>query len=352
MRELLIRPNEAGQRLDKFLHKYMKEAPSSFFYKMMRKKNIVLNGAKCTGQEILQTKDSVKLFFSEETFVKFGAPDLLKEESSKEDPLVKTAQKAYAAYGNLEVIYEDEHILAVNKPSGILTQKSQPSDLSLNEWLIGYLLKTNAVTDEDLHTFHPSVCNRLDRNTSGLVLCAKSLSGAQFLTEVLKNRSVHKYYRLFVKGTPKETILTGWLNKDEKTNKVSITDHRPEKSEHAVEIKTGIAPIRQYHINGGQRITYAQAELFTGKSHQIRAHFAHMGHCLLGDEKYGDPALNKKLRLLGIRGQMLHAYQIVFPEKIEGTFSYLSKKVLTAKEPDTYPKLEKYCTDPQKPKGD
>jgi len=343
MRELTIRSNEAGQRLDKFLHKYMKDAPSSLFYKMMRKKNIVLNGQKCTGQEILSVGDSVKLFFSEETFVKFGAPAVSEEKTSSNIPLLKEAGNAFERFGNLEVIYEDQHILAVSKPAGILSQKAQPSDLSLNEWLVGYLLSKKEITAADLHTFRPSVCNRLDRNTSGLVLCAKSLAGAQFLTSCLKDRSVHKYYRLFVKGTPKEGVLTGWLQKDEKTNTVTILDSCPTNKKDVSEIKTGIKPISSYKLPGGTVITHAQAELFTGRSHQIRAHLAHIGHCLIGDSKYGDPTINRPIRSIHKNSQMLHAWQIVFPTCIEGTFSYLSGKTITAKEPESYQQLILYC---------
>ena len=342
MRELVIRPNEAGQRLDKFLHKYMKEAPSSLFYKMMRKKNIVLNGQKCTGQEMLAVGDSVKLFFAEETLIKFGAPEDMNVSEKTADPLILTARKAYTTLGDFSVIYEDDHIVAINKPAGILTQKSQPSDLSLNEWLIGYLLSKKSITEQELHTFHPSVCNRLDRNTSGLVLCARSLAGAQFLTECLKERTVHKYYRLFVKGCPVQSILTGWLVKDSKNNKVTILKQQG-TAKNAVPIKTGISPIAAYTLPDGQKISHAQAELFTGKSHQIRAHFASVGHNLLGDEKYGDPGINKQIRRLRINSQMLHAYQIVFPARIEGAFSYLSGTTITAPEPAVYQELIRFC---------
>ena len=112
-----------------------------------------------------------------------------------------------------------------------------------------------------------------------------------------------------------------------------------------MEIRTGISPVSTYTMQGGQKITYAQAELFTGKSHQIRAHFASIGHCLLGDSKYGDPALNRQLAPLKIRGQMLHAYQIIFPDQIEGTFSYLAGKTMTADEPDSYRILRDSCRD-------
>jgi len=338
MRELTIRSNEAGQRLDKFLHKYMKDAPSSLFYKMMRKKNIVLNGSKCTGQEILTAGDNIKLFFSEETFEKFGAPPAISLAAPVPscDPLLMTAQKAYQTVKELPIVYEDEHILIVNKPAGLLSQKAQPSDLSLNEWLIGYLLYTKAITSEELHTFHPSVCNRLDRNTSGLVMCAKSLAGAQFLTQTLRLRSVHKYYRLFVLGKVTDGICTAWLKKDPRTNKVTILPKQPAVKDDASEIKTGFKTLGTYHFGTGQTVTYAEAELFTGKSHQIRAHFAALGNPLLGDEKYGDPAFNKKLGMFKPKGQMLHAYRIEFPHELEGSFSYLSGKVFLAKEPESY----------------
>ena len=178
MRAVTIGQNEAGQRLDKFLNKYMKEAGVSFFYKMMRKKNIVLNGKKCTGKEILLIGDEVKLFLAEETLEKFGAPPAdYSAQKKAAGAETKEYLLAFEKLKNIRILYEDEDILALDKPAGVLSQKASVADFSANEWLIGYLLSQKKLTAEALATFHPSVCNRLDRNTSGLLLCGKSLLG-------------------------------------------------------------------------------------------------------------------------------------------------------------------------------
>ena len=209
MQEITIGKNEAGQRLDKFLGKYMNLAPKSFFYKMMRKKNITLNGKKCEGAEKLEEGDIVKLFLSDETIEKFSEIKIQKVETSHKE--------------KLDILYEDNDILLINKPSGMLSQKAKESDISLVEHLISYLLDSGAVTEESMRSFRPSVCNRLDRNTSGIVAAGKSLAGLQMLSEVFRDRSIHKYYQCVVVGEMKDSrTIDGWLLKDEATNKVRI----------------------------------------------------------------------------------------------------------------------------------
>ena len=155
-----ITTNEAGQRFDKYLKKLLKDAPDSFIYKMLRKKNIVLNGKKAYGKERLCLDDEVKLFLADGTFEKFGG-------KSAYCPFdITPYEQAYHELNDLSIIYEDDNILIVNKPAGILSQKSKPEDVSINEWLTGYLLFSKCITAETLSTFKPSVCNRLDRNTS------------------------------------------------------------------------------------------------------------------------------------------------------------------------------------------
>ena len=186
-----ITEREAGQRFDKYLRRLLPEAGSSFLYKMLRKKNIILNGKKADGSEKLVFGDSVSIFFSEETLAKFMGNSMPEREDYG---------CAYEKLKGIKILYEDTHILLADKPAGILSQKAEKTDLSLNEWLIGHLLHSGAVTQEGLAAYRPSVCNRLDRNTSGIVLCAKSLPGAQLLGELLKDRTLHKYYQLYVKG--------------------------------------------------------------------------------------------------------------------------------------------------------
>ncbi len=181
MQSLIVSKNEAGQRLDKLLSKYLNLAEKSFFYKMMRKKNITLNGRKCEGSEKLVEGDEIKLFLSDETIEKFSQIKLQK---------VKKV--------SLNIIYEDDHILLVNKPAGMLSQKAKEADESLVEYMIDYLVSSGQLSTEQLRSFRPSVCNRLDRNTSGLVVGGKSLAGLQLMSASFKDRSIHKYYQCVV----------------------------------------------------------------------------------------------------------------------------------------------------------
>lgn len=298
MKEYIIGKNEANQRLDKYLHKLLKEASNGFLYKMLRKKNITLNGKKAEGTEKLQEGDHVKLFLSDETFLKFaGHPaKSIDELNVKLKPV------------SLSVVYEDEDILIINKPQGMLSQKAKPSDVSANEYILDYLLENGSLTNEDLRTFKPSICNRLDRNTSGLLIAGKSLPGLQEMAECLKDRSMKKYYRCIVKGTVTEKKkITGYLKKDEGSNQVQIYSKEVPESKY---IETEYTPVESCG-----KITLLEVHLITGRTHQIRAHLASIGHPIAGDEKYGDHNWNVTLRKkYNIRGQMLHAYRLEFPD--------------------------------------
>lgn len=319
MQQIIISSQEAGQRFDKFLKRHLGEAQSSFLYKMLRKKNITLNSRKADGSEKLSEGDVVELFFSDETYEKFRGNKI----EEKQNQLFKEAAWAYRQFSGIEILYEDEHVLLVNKPAGVLSQKAQSGDLSLNEWLMGYLLEKKEVTSKSLQLFRPSVCNRLDRNTSGIVICGKSLYGSQQMSAMLKERSLHKYYLLYVEGQMREAKqIEGYLQKDEKTNKVTICSQMLPGSSRIV---TYYAPVLV-----GKKETLVEVELITGKPHQIRAHLASIGFPLVGDYKYGNRTKNdERKRLYGISHQMLHAYRIVFP-KLEGKLTGLSEKEITA----------------------
>ena len=208
MKEFKAGKNEAGQRLDKYLKKILPNASMGFIYKMLRKKNIKLNDKKASGTEIVSVDDKIKIFLSDDTFAKF---------SVNEDSLMKDF-KALGALkpDGLGVVYEDDDILAANKPVNMLSQKSKETDISANERLIGYLIKEGKLDFDTYKSFKPSVCNRLDRNTSGLILMGKSLHGLQYLSQVLKDRTAEKYYMALVAGEVDEPMtIEGFLTKDE-----------------------------------------------------------------------------------------------------------------------------------------
>lgn len=334
MKEFTIGPNEAGQRFDKYLGKLLCGTSMSFVFKMLRKKNFTLNEKKAAGNEILAVGDHVKLFLSDETFEKFSSREL------------KGISKGFSCYSPEELekvhlypVYEDEHILIFNKPVGMLSQKAAEEDISVNEYLIGYLLHGHKLSAEDLNTFRPSVANRLDRNTSGLILCGKSLPGLQYLSEVIKNRTLEKYYRCLVKGNmTEEFLLEGYLTKDTLKNRVTITSE-PVKGKESSFIKTGINPIGQY-LWKGEAYTELSIHLITGKPHQIRAHLSAVGHPVIGDFKYGGGSKEGIGGKYHLKNQLLHAYKLIFP-KTQGAFEYLSGKEFTGALPPVYEKILK-----------
>lgn len=319
MREIIIRPNEAGQRLDKFLTKYMALAPKSFFYKMLRKKNITLNGRKATGQEKLSVNDTVKLFLSDETIDKFTEKKTLH-------------QPADIPPADLDILYEDRHTIFINKPAGMLSQKAEKNDISLVEYMIGYLLKSRQITEEELCTFHPSVCNRLDRNTSGIVAAGKTLAALQELSEMFRERSVKKYYLCLAAGTVTQGAhISGFLTKDPRTNTVIYSTSM---TKGAARIETEYRP-----LSTGNHVTLLEVHLITGKTHQIRAHLASQGHPIIGDYKYGDRKINDRYRSeYGLTSQLLHSVRLCIPE-CTGTLSGLSGKVLTAPLPELFQRI-------------
>ena len=328
MYQVEIRENEAGQRLDKFLHKFMPLAPSSFFYKMLRKKNITLNGKKAEGKEKLSIGDTLSFYLSEETMKGFQKENELHNKS-----IYNEYEKAFKELEGILILYEDPHVIIMNKPAGILSQKAKPEDVSLNEWMIGYLLAGGFNNAQQLSTFKPSICNRLDRNTAGIVIGAKTLAGSQKMNELISKRCIRKFYRMLVKGhVQKEETLEGYLLKDEKSNKVRLV--KKEESGKASYIKTRYYPIREFVDR-----TLVEAELITGKTHQIRVHLASTGHPLLGDYKYGDRKWNDKYKgLYHINSQLLYASRLEFP-KLKMPFDRLSALVIEAPVPETFLKL-------------
>lgn len=346
MREVIISEREEGQRLDRYLEKYMPDAPKSFFYKMMRKKNIVLNGKKVSGSERIQTGDQIKLFLADETIegfrsgkkareVDLGAQHLSQAKGptngaqhlsqakrptngARQMPQAKRLEKG-ARQGKIElqqghydrnlpplqIVYEDAQFLVVNKPVGVLSQKADRNDRSIVEQITDYLAD-NAADD----TFRPGICNRLDRNTSGLIVAGKTVRALQDMNKRFKERTICKYYLCVVHGSvSKKQYLKGYLEKDSRTNKVTV---RQQPGPNSVPIATEYLPLQQ-GMYQGESFTLLQVHLITGKSHQIRAHLASIGHPLVGDVKYSTKRASAFDReQLHQRVQLLHAWQLIF----------------------------------------
>lgn len=300
MKEFIIQKNEENQRFDKYLKKLLPNATTSFLYKMMRKKNIVINKKKAEGNEKLKAGDVISIFLSDETFEKFhvNLEDLRKEYDNLKSLNLK----------GLKVVYEDEEMIVADKPYNMLSQKASDKDLSANEYLLGYMINKGELSFEEYQTFRPSVVNRLDRNTTGLLLFGKTLNALQQLGEDIRERKIEKYYRAIVAGELKEELeLKGYLLKDEKMNKVSFHTKQVEGADY---IETGVKPIQSK--NG---LTLVEIHLITGKTHQIRLHLSTIGHPILGDMKYGDEKINKKYYdSHKVNHQLLHAYRLEFSD--------------------------------------
>lgn len=320
MKEVSIEKKDSGQRFDKFLKKYFPGASGGFLYKMLRKKNIILNGKKAAGDELLKKGDRITVFFSEETFEKMHSP---KETPSSNN--LSFYQKAFRELKGIEVILELQDVIFLSKPAGILSQSNETGEPSLNDWLIGYLIKKDEC--QDLAVFKPSICNRLDRNTSGIVMCGKTYRGSRFLTDCIRNHLLTKKYLAIVEGIPGTTFpvageLKGYHKKNNNTNRVTITKEKTDE-------KAAFVHTIYRVISHDTTHSIAEVELITGKSHQIRAHFASIGHPLAGDTKYGGHSYKGKTQ------QILHAYQVIFP-KFDEEWKDLSNRVIEAVPPKEF----------------
>lgn len=313
MREVKIRAEEEGQRFDRYLGKYLPLAPKSFFYKMMRKKNITLNGKKATGNEKIQAGDVVKLFLADETIDKFQKGDAIKDkivpEAERQIRSGQNGQKSERRKGTttqLQIVYEDEDVLVINKAAGVLSQKADKEDVSLVELINDYL-----GTSQGQSTFKAGICNRLDRNTTGLVVAGKSIKGLQWMNLLFRDRSLKKYYLACVHGRiTRKQELQGYLWKDQKTNIVKI--YR-EKRKDAHRIVTAYEPL-QHAVFEGEEYTLLKVHLITGKSHQIRAHLASIGHPIVGDSKYASrEVFAQDKKHFSVKYQLLHAWCLELP---------------------------------------
>lgn len=303
MKEFIISEKNEGQRLLRFCEKILPQASRGFLYQSLRKKNIDCNGKKCTGADILAAGDVVRVWFSEETFEKFSA-------SRRKEPIARRAAKEISF--PVAVVYEDDDVLIANKPRGMPTQRDDSGAASLNDWLLSYVGEAAGV--------RPSACHRLDRNTEGLVVCGKTVRALRLLSDWIAERKLQKFYRalLFGRTEAAGTISTRLL-KDTETNTVAAV---AEETPGALPAATKFRRLSETDV-GGAIVTEIEAELLTGRAHQIRVHLASIGHPLLGDVKYGTKESIALSRRLGFSVQALSATRLVFPET-DGFLAQLS----------------------------
>ena len=294
MRTLYIKANDAGQRLDKFLSKALKALPKSLMYKCIRTKKIKVNQKRTEIGYILNEGDTVELFISEEFF----SDEAVSEAFMKLTP-------------RLDIIYEDNDILLLDKRPGLIVHSDDNEDVNtLISHVKAYLYRKGEYKPEDEQSFSPALCNRIDRNTGGIVIAAKNAEALRVMNEKIKNDELSKFYLAAVHGhlSKKSDTLTGYLKKDSSNNIVDIiTSPRPGYKE----IITKYRVLDEKH-----GMSLVEIELITGRTHQIRAHFSSIGHPLLGDGKYG---INRDDKKLGYKFQALYSYRLEFHFKDKGT---------------------------------
>ena len=306
MRLLKIGRNDAGQRLDKFLGKAVKGLPLSLMYKFIRTKKIKVNGKRTVQNYFLEEGDEIQLYIKDEFF---GSPE------ADTSALTRIKPK-------LDIVYEDENIMLLNKRPGVLVHEdSDARDNTLIMHVKAYLISKGEYDPESEHSFAPALCNRIDRNTGGIVIAAKNAEALRVMNEKIRENQIDKYYLCLVHGrlAKKQDTMRAWLKKDSAANMVSVRDRKFEGS------KEIITAYRVLEERGA--VSLVEVELITGRTHQIRAHMAHIGHPLVGDGKYG---INREEKRHGYKYQALYSYKLRFSEGDgENVLSYLSGKTFS-----------------------
>ncbi|MDD7793005.1 RluA family pseudouridine synthase [Clostridium sp. 'White wine YQ'] len=310
-----IGTNEAGQRLDKFVRKLLKDVPLSAIFKALRKGDVKVNGRKQKEKYSLEIGDIVEI------------------RNIESDQKKKEFNFQRVDAGGLKITFEDENMLLVEKWPGVLVHSDKKNgEPTLTDYVLSYLHEKGDYLPEKEVTFTPAPCNRLDRNTSGIVFFGKNFESLKVLNELIRERKVKKFYTALVKGRINDRVYEGYILKDQENNVSKIYNDRiPNSKKIAMEVKT---------IQSNGAYSLIEIDLITGRSHQLRAHLAHLGNPIIGDSKYGDKKLNDFFyNKFGLNYQFLYAYKVIFkdvPEK----FSYLKNKTIAESLPPMFKKIK------------
>lgn len=309
MKKIKIDKNEEGITLVKYLKKIFRTMPNSLLQKLIRKKYFEINDVKATGKEVLTKNDEVSMYLSDETFEKYYTQKTSKTEKKRINIDIKK-----------NIVYEDDNIIIINKPVGMLSQGDKSGDISVNTVLNEYISRNKS-------SFTPSVVNRLDRNTEGLIIFAKTYIAAKEISKMIKDNKIEKRYKATINGIIKDEIgsLTHLHKKSESDNKAILKEYKGKQEEGYSVISLKYKVLKRHKAS-----TDVDIELITGKSHQIRAQFSYIGHPLISDKKYMDAELYKKnVAEYGCKTQKLICYKIVFGNFEEETLKYLSDKIIS-----------------------
>ncbi|GIM29540.1 pseudouridine synthase [Clostridium polyendosporum] len=310
-----IGTNEAGQRLDKFLRKLLKDVPLSAIFKALRKGDIRINGKKEKEKYSLQEGDIVEIRYIQS-----------KQEKNEKFQMVDSS--------SLMITYEDENMVLVEKWPGVLVHSDKKNgEPTLTDYVLSYLHRKGDYVPEQEVTFTPAPCNRLDRNTSGVVFYGKNFESLKLLNELIRERKIKKYYIALVKGRIKDKVYEAYIAKDDENNISNVFETKgPNTKKISMEVKT---------LQSNGAFSLVEIELITGRSHQLRAHLAYLGHPIIGDPKYGDKKMNSFFdNKFGLNYQFLYAYKVIFkdvPEK----FNYLKNKTIAETLPPMFKKIKK-----------